>query len=752
TCNDNRSPAQASGATRCATANDPATLYLRGYAFIAEDADKLEDALRSALSVIRQATYSFTQASVQSSRTEDENYIYEASFMPQDADPFWIGHLKKFQITGTGAVGDMLLDAADVLKSTGASSRNMKTLIGGVLTDFTTSIDKSYFGATDDTIKNSIIAYVRGDQGTGCPTAATCANPEGGYKLGDVFRSSPVTVGTPSLYYRDANEDYTSGVSPGCSTIKAESAFATYRSNHCRASGCSDSADQEKRIIVVGANDGQLHAFKTKDMTEAWSFIPPNLLSKLKNIAHGTHPTSLTHDFFVDGPVTVSEAWLGVGSGKCKNDADWKTLLVFGEGRGTYPNTWSATANCDSDFSPGSLYNSANYPFYCGYYALDITSPLAPTYKWALKGTGTGGAITSTNGPYLGEAWSKMRINRVKYNSGSDVEKWVGFIGGGFNGTACSGTFCGTNCDCRGKGFFLVSLSDGQIHWSFTAGATGENQYMKYSLPGETAIVDYDSDGFTDRAYIGDLGGNIWRFDFCTEATPGCAMSSWTGRRLFSGSGISPVRPVYNRPTFTRDVEGNSWVFWGTGDKNDPSNIPSGTGTYKEKIIGLKDKNSSGAYAVTNLQNISATTATYDNSSTTYNGYYIELPNAGEKVLADTLVFGGVLFFTTYTPAAVDMTEECSQDGTARLYAINFTTGKGALTGDARSVVIGTGIPSAPVVSMRPDGSGKGDLYVTVSGKIVDGGDDDQNTGKVMDVTSVNNMTNIIYWRDKRLQ
>ena len=77
------------------------------------------------------------------------------------------------------------------------------------------------------------------------------------WKLGDVFRSTPITVGTPSAFYYDARD--------------ANSEFNDHRTNHPRTS------TNGYRLIVAGANDGQFHAFKTDNMTEAWSFIPPSI-------------------------------------------------------------------------------------------------------------------------------------------------------------------------------------------------------------------------------------------------------------------------------------------------------------------------------------------------------------------------------------------------------------------------------------------------------------------------------------------
>jgi hypothetical protein len=59
-----------------ATSNDPGTASLSGYAFLANNSAELEAALQQAISYIREATYSFTQASVASSRLIDENFLY----------------------------------------------------------------------------------------------------------------------------------------------------------------------------------------------------------------------------------------------------------------------------------------------------------------------------------------------------------------------------------------------------------------------------------------------------------------------------------------------------------------------------------------------------------------------------------------------------------------------------------------------------------------------------------------------------
>ncbi len=66
-------------------------------------------------------------------------------------------------------------------------------------------------------------------------------------------------------------------------------------------------------------------------------------------------------------------------------------------------------------------------------------------------------------------------------------------------------------------------------------------------------------------------------------------------------------------------------------------------------------------------------------------GWYIKL-EAGEKVVSKPLTFGGIVFYTTYTPGAatgVVVGDPCdapaSSSGTARLYAVNYKTGGASL-------------------------------------------------------------------------
>lgn len=99
----------------------------------------------------------------------------------------------------------------------------------------------------------------------------------------------------------------------------------------------------------------------------------------------------------------------------------------------------------------------------------------------------------------------------------------------------------------------------------------------------------------------------------------------------------------------------------------------------------------------------------------------ITLPNGltnqvwvGEKVLARTLIFDGVLYVATYVPAnSTSAVLTCSaSEGSARYYAINALTGAPSFnldnSGDGsadRFVLVGGGIPSDPVIVVREGGA-----------------------------------------------
>jgi type IV pilus assembly protein PilY1 len=680
---------------------------VNGHAYFADNSTQLTDSLNTTLADILERAFSFTTTSVASSRIADENYLYEASFEPVNYESFWRGHIKKYNIDSLGAIGVMEWDAGLKMKDQSASSRNIMTYKSGSLVSFqTANISRSDLGVATDAQRDAIVGYIRGD---------STNNPEAGnWKLGDVFHSNIISIGTPATYFNDTRDQ--------SSDTNGRNAFAAFRALDSNKRTSANG----KRVLIAGANDGQFHAIKASDGTEYWSFVPPNFLPKLQYLAHSTHPTDLAHQYFADGPVVVSDAWLGSGDGKSKSVGEWKTLAVLSLGRNDniYDNTeavnstkfWSSSASCDAGFS--SVYNGTSAPYFCGYYAFDFTDTLSPAFKWRLS-------VTSTTAPYLGEPWGKMAIGRVII---AGNERWVGFIGGGYN--YCNGSNCS---DSRGKGFFVVDLRDGTIIWSYT-GTT-------FSIPSSPAIVDTDGDGFIDTAYVGDMGGNMWRFKFCTPAQAASCnpQTDWAGGKLYSASVEGPV-PVFTSITGSKDTLGHLWIYWGTGDKVNPTSANGG------KFYALQDDDRTATYTRNDLKNISSDT--FNVSSDAQKGWYINLPNTGEKALADPIVFGGVLYFTSYIPYLG--TDKCLEAGTGRLYGVNYITGAPASGNSRKLGDDGTGLATAPIVSISPTGTA--DLYVTFSGGGSAGTGIDEQIRHMGNIPTEPIGNKVIYWKDRRVQ
>jgi Tfp pilus tip-associated adhesin PilY1 len=105
-------------------------------------------------------------------------------------------------------------------------------------------------------------------------------------------------------------------------------------------------------------------------------------------------------------------------------------------------------------------------------------------------------------------------------------------------------------------------------------------------------------------------------------------------------------------------------------------------------------------------------------------GWYITLGKSTgrlEKVLAKPTVFNRLLYFTTYTYTGA--TNPCTVAGEAKLYVVEYLSGGGALAVDdlsdlagspsSRSTEIGSGVPSAPTISVNLRGRASVNLGTT---------------------------------------
>lgn len=624
---------------------DPANYPLSGYAFLAEDASQLAAALGNILEYI-QGCYHFTTPAVPSVRIVDEEMVYISSFKPKNDNPFWEGYLKAYQLNTDGTLpvdgnknplNPPIWDAFLKLNEMSPSSRNIYTYANGALRSFVyDNLTNADLDVSSDSERANLINHIRGAMD------AFDADRDGNtiemreWKLGDIFHSNGVIVGSPSVFFEDQGFSGPGGF---------------YETNRNRA-----------KVIIAGANDGMLHAFSTATGSEKWAFIPNSVLKNLKLM-------TAAHTYYVDSTPKVADVWFYADpTDATKGAEEWKTVLICGLRKG------------------GKTY-----------FALDITNTLNPVYLWEFPNPGDATTLAK-----VGQSWSEPAIGRVKIEVGGELyERWVAFIGGGFDSSGSTG-----------RAFFIIDIKTGGIIWEFSHDpGHAQKQYMTHSLAAPPAIVNTNSDGYVDKVYIGDLGGQMWVFDVSFNEVTKKSDSQWTGRRLFRAPASHPEKhSIYYQPAVAFDQYRVPWVYFGTGDRENPKD----TSNPAERFYAVKD-DGLGNYPRTETDLRDVTALNTFTPDATKKGWYIQLEKSAqrvEKVLAKPAVFNLLVYFTTY--AYTETADPCSIAGEAKLYIVEYLSGGGALTVDElsdltgpaveRSKTIGAGIPSAPVISVNTRG------------------------------------------------
>jgi type IV pilus assembly protein PilY1 len=230
---------------------------------------------------------------------------------------------------------------------------------------------------------------------------------------------------------------------------------------------------------------------------------------------------------------------------------------------------------------------------------------------------------------------------------------------------------------------------------------------MGFSIPSSVAVIDLDSNGYADKMYVGDMGGQMLRFGRFTEDDGATALdfpdtnenvNDWYAHTLFD---TADTRKIFYAPSVTLE-RGHDLVFFGTGDRNDACNPAT-----DDRIYAVMDDHSD--YTVDDLDLVDITDpAAAPPTFTSDKGYYLQL-GPGEKVLAEGMVFNKVYYISSFDP---NNSDPCKPGGLSRLYAFEYKTGVAVIDFDGdgqpeRSTEIGGGIPSKPVMIIPSDGTSK---------------------------------------------
>lgn len=645
-----------------ADSNDPGEAPLSGYAFLAEDASQLGKALTAILKYIQERSYSFTAPTIPLVRIVDKDVGYVSSFIPDDT-PFWRGNLKAYTLNSDGTFpvdadgnplnASLIWDAVEQLKTISPSSRNIYTYINGAMTEFLNgNLSNVDLGFPNDPLydpeRQKVVDHIRGIDAYDINQNLN-ATEERNWKLGDIFHSNAVIVGSPNRNYLDAG--------------------------FSEAGGFYDTYKNRTKVIIVGANDGMLHAFNASTGVEEWAFIPPSVLKTLQLM-----PSA--HTYYVDASPKVTDVWIySDPTDTTKSANEWRTILICGLRKGGKQ-----------------------------YFALDITDTLNPVFLWEWPRSNDAATLAK-----VGQSWSDPAVGKVKVEYGGELyERWVAFIGGGLDPNETKTVKAGI-----GRAFFAIDIKTGEIIWEYSSDPsvtypnTDQKKYMTFSFPAAPTAVDLNGNGYVDRVYIGDLGGQMWAFNVSFDPVNKKSNTLWSAYRLtMPPASVAEKHPVFYQPAVAFDNYRNPWVYYGTGDRENPLD----TTNPPEFFYGVKD-DGLGVYPRREnqeLQEISSVNTFTPNPAK--KGWYMILERSSqlvEKVLARPVVFDNIVYLTTY--AYKGNATGCSIEGDARLYMFYFETGGGALNVDdltdlkgtpssQRYIKIGQGVPSNPVISVNNKG------------------------------------------------
>jgi len=696
-----------------------AAINSRGKYFSASNASEMVASFADIVGNIIDRTGSSAAVSLNAGAILTNTQVYQARFDTNG----WTGHLLAKSVSnglncGTvpiGTVCQTLWDAACSLdggtcEATGASvtaqsSRRIITMnsstnqgvafnwdaLSAVQQGQLRDPDGALGAAPQGTVQygKDALAFLRGDHALEVSNGGTFRNRTS--ILGDIIHSNPIYVGPPGRYY-EANSNFAEVAS-----------YATF---------VSDNAGRLP-MVYAGSNDGLLHGFLASSGEERMAYLPNEVFGNLWKL----HATDYAHASYVDGPLVEGDVYYG---------GAWHSVIVGGLGLGGQ-----------------------------GYYALDVTNPV--TLNESNANNILLWEFTDADDSDLGYSYGKPAI--VRLNNG----KWAAVFGNGLNNTDSS------DASVSGDGqaaVFIVDIETGGLIKKLEtnvgsaddpAGASRPNGIMGISP------VDLDDDFVTDAIYATDLFGNVWVYDL-SSSNPNLWKSKY-------GNGSNP-QPLYTakdaagnaQPITTPPVVGRHplgigvMVYFGTGKYLGQGDIVD---LSTQSFYGIWDDDATNGFGRSKLLEQTITAVNLDqfpgadarvvsNTQIRWDdgenpedpdekrGWYMDLPEAGERVHQVPLLRHGRIIFVTVTPSD----DPCLSGGSSWLMELDafdgsrlgltpfdyngdgvfgeedlVTVGGNALPG-AGIRLDGSGIITIPAVSMHPDSRGESKITSTSRGDV----------------------------------
>jgi type IV pilus assembly protein PilY1 len=722
-----------------------------GIFFPTTDADTMAQAIIAAFQDIIEKAQSFTAATVPATRTSAGEHLYVNYFIPSEKSAYWEGHMRSFQITGSGEIRDRngacalaspvagecysgpflptaqpFWDAYDAVPAPFSRNFSVSVLSAGVpgkvaFNDSLADTDlgvvfppvDAYLGSTANNangLKDEIIASVRGcDLGTGVLTTdvdTPVACVPRAHLQGDVFHSDPIQVGGPALFVSDPS-------------------YQQFAANYAH----------RDRVIMAGTNLGFFTGWDAGQWdtgatppkyrpgagTELFGFMP---WPARQNIRFKPIDNGARDYYFVDGSPSVADVWMytnATTAPKLANGSEWKTIAGSGMREGG---------------------NS--------YFALDITDPSLssyPGYLWEFPAENAPVALSK----YFGQTWGEPIFTKVRVqvsgddNGGEGYERWVMIVTSGYDPSGDPNTASYDATANAGRGIFIVDVKTGQVlaQKAFDPLSTGPEQDMVYAIASTPAVYDFDHDGFADAIYVGDLGGNLWKWviepigeDRVNDGGNPTSQPAWSFRKIFQAPITTTSQTTafhYNSfffPPAATFKNGTLWLAFGSGERANPGfkGLPDNGGdpissdVDNNRFYALKDPDPLEVAVVaqtigaeSDLTDLSNTAACSDVSG--FRGYYF-VAGEGEKFVTSIELFLGYVFVGAFLPT--DPVDICDIGGEASLYVFRIHCGEGFFTDASsnpdRDMSLGKGMPTDPRITVGTDGDSSNRVIINKQG------------------------------------
>ncbi|MGE8363045.1 PilC/PilY family type IV pilus protein [Pseudomonas sp.] len=631
--------------------------------YSAENASSLSKAFNQILQQVLATDTTFVSASAPVNtfnRQDNKDELYFSLFRPSVTDR-WIGNLKRYGMAtrngGAFIVDQDGLAAIDI--NTGFFRNDARSW-------WSTSNDGSNVGAGGAASRlpapnsRNLLTNVSTNNAL---TAITTANAElTAAKMGAANATERENLITYIRGY-DPNDPAVERKSLG-DPIHATPSLVTY--------GCSATTNgvctSEQQSAIFGTNEGFVQMFDTATGTEQFAFMPNALLPNIKRLRANAATGSASHMYGMDNTVTV---WA--------NDANNNGVILNG----------GSAESGEFVYAYATMGRGGR-----GIYALDITNRTSPKLLWQIQG-GSGSFAR------LGQTWSAPVKTKIKV--GSTITDVLVF-GGGYDPDQDDATI--RTADDQGNDLFIVNARTGALIWSASgAGITG----MNYSIPSGVNVVGLqansqgqvftDPDGLAGQIFVGDMGGQVWRF----HVKNGASGNGLVTGGLFAsvaGADVASARRFYHEPEVALVTVENKLqltVNIGSGYRGHPLNK-----VIDDRFYSFRTENLGGTGGVLteadlyDATSLTQATAEQRKALLTKNGWYIRLVPDGEKVLSRPLAIDGKLYFNTYEPKANQNSCQAAT-GVTRAYAVNLLDST-ALSTTRYVVAKGGSLPSNPQV------------------------------------------------------